>query len=82
MARSPMHYSVRAKSGGKEHDMTDPKNGKGGFSEFAKKESGISGTITPAAAPSPVIVTSPPIDQLVPKPMGDARPAGAKPLRH
>lgn len=60
--------------------MTDPKNGKGGFSEFAKKENGVSGTITPAAA-TPVDAKAAPLaDKAVAKaPIADAK--YTKPVR-
>ena len=62
--------------------MTDPKNGKGGFSEFAKRENGVSGSIAPAAAPSPAANAAPLADKTVPKaPIVDAKFTGPKPVR-
>ena len=51
--------------------MVDPKNGKGGFKEFAKHEKSVvnaaSMGVTGAAAPTPVVVP------IAPKPDGDRK---------
>jgi hypothetical protein len=55
----------------KEQDMTDSKNGKGGFKEFAKHEKDVLKTsptdLAAAAAPAPIAGPT------VPKPVGDRK---------
>jgi hypothetical protein len=79
---------VRPSQAAKECHMTDPRNGKGGFKEFAQHENGTAAKAMPLGAsqpvkPAPIVGTPAPKPDIVPAAKADKTltnpPGGTKP---